>query len=143
MSNDFSHLRALEVRDKTATVTLFQVKGEPFFVVKPATESNKPYFNAVLKRTRKNTRAVQAGAISSAMIKENRDEDRELFPKFIVTNWGRVTDSRGQEVPFSEGACAQYLEALPDWVFDEIRSFAGNSANFVDGAIDAEGSAED
>jgi len=143
MSNDFSHLRALEVRDKTATVTLFQVSGEPLFVVKPATEANKSYFNAVLKRTRKNVRAVQAGAISSAMIKENRDEDRELFPKFVVTDWGRVKDSNGQDVPFSEEACSQYLEALPDWLFDEIRNFAGNSANFADGVIDAEGSAED
>jgi hypothetical protein len=143
MSSNFSHLRALEVRDKTATVTLFQVKDEPFFVVKPATEANKPYFNAVLKRTRKNARAVQAGAISPAMIKENRNEDRELFPQFVVTDWGRVTDDAGQDVPFSEAACAQYLEALPDWLFDEIRNFAGNNANFADGVIDAEGSAED
>lgn len=140
MSN-FSHLRALEVRDKTARCTIYQIKGEPVLVVRPATEANKPYFNAVLKRTRKNVRAVQAGAISQAMIAENRSEDRELFPKHVVVGWEGVSDSHGAAVPFSEEACAEFLEALPDWLFDEVRNFAGNSANFTDGVVDAEGKA--
>jgi hypothetical protein len=141
MSNDFSHLRVLEVRDKTAKCTLYHVKGEPFLVVRPATEANKPYFNAVLKRTRKNVRAVQAGAISQAMIAENRDEDRELFPKHVIVDWGNVTDSAGEPVPFSPEACTQFIEALPDWLFDEVRNFAGNSANFAGEVIDATGKA--
>jgi hypothetical protein len=143
MSNDFSYLRDLEVRDKTARCTIYQVKGEPVLIVRPATEANKPYFNAVLRRTRRNVRAVQAGAVSAAMIAENRAEDRELFPKFVVSGWEGVRDGSGQDVPFSEDACACFIEALPDWLFDEVRGFAGNSANFTGGdVIDAEGRAK-
>jgi hypothetical protein len=138
MSNDFNHLRALEVRDKTAKCVIYQVKGEPFLVVKPATEANKPYFNAVLRRTKRNVRAVQASAISAAIIAENRDEDRELFPQHVIVGWGRVTDSSGQGVEFSEAACREFIEALPDWIFDEVRSFAGNSFNFTGDVIEVE-----
>lgn len=141
MSHDFSHLKALDVRGKTAEFTLYAVANEPFLVLRPATEANKPYFNAVLKRTRKTVRVLKTGTISQAMLDENREEDRELFPKFVVTGWGRVIDRDGNEVAFCEEACAEFLQALPDWLFDEVRNFAGNSANFTGDLIDAEGKA--
>ena len=139
---DFSHLKQLDVKNKTASCPLYQLAGEPVLTVKAATEANKPYFNAVLRRSRRNIKAVQAGAINPAMIAENREEDRELFPAHVITGWTGVLDARGEEVPFSREACAEFLQALPDWIFDEMRNFAGNAANFTDTVIDVGGKAK-
>ena len=128
---DFSHLKKLEVKDKTAEYSIDQIEGEPTFVMKPATEANKPYFNALLKQSRKKVRAVQVGSVNSKLIKENRAEDRELFPKYVIVDWKNVTDNKGKKSPFTEENCAQYLEALPDWSFDLVRAFASTSENFA------------
>jgi hypothetical protein len=128
---DFSHLKSLDVRDKTAPYTIHQIAGAPVLTVRPATEANKPYFNAVLKRSRNNVRALKAGALSQAMIAENREQDRELFPRFVVIGWADVVDSQGAVVPFTAANCADFLRALPDWIFDDLRNFAGDSVNFA------------
>lgn len=135
---DFSHLKQLDVKNKTVDYPIYQIAGEPVLVLKPATEANKPYFNAVLKRSRRNIRAVQSGAINNKMLAENRDEDRELYPRHVIADWKGITDSKGKPVDFSVDACRSFLEALPDWVFDEIRNFAGSSANFTGEVIDVE-----
>jgi len=135
---DFSHLKSLEVRNKTAEYSLFQISGEPTLILKPATEANKGYFNSVLRRSRRNLRAVKSGAISQKMIKENRDEDKELYPKHIITGWVDIKDSSGEDVLFSPDNCADFLEVLPDWIFDDIRNFAGSSENFSEEIIDVE-----
>lgn len=135
---DFSHLKNLDVKDRTARFPIHQIAGAPALIMKPATEANKPYFNAVLKRSRRNVRALKAGAINQVMIAENREQDRELFPKFVVTGWEGVTDSKGKEAEFNRENCEAFLRALPDWIFDEVRDFAGNSVNFTEDMQDAE-----
>lgn len=129
---DFSHLKNLDVKDKTARFPIHQIAGAPVLIVKPATEANKPYFNAVLKKSRRNVRALKAGAISQVMIAENREQDRCLFPKFVVVGWEGVADSKGKDAEFSPDNCEAFLRALPDWIFDEVRNFAGDSVNFTD-----------
>lgn len=131
MAINFGHLKSLDVKDKTAEYVIYEIPGEPALTLKPATDANKPYFNAVLKRTKKNMRAVTAGAISAAMIEENRREDKELFPQFVITGWSNVVDIDGNSVPFTESACSEFLNELPDWLFDKIRNFAGDPANFA------------
>jgi hypothetical protein len=129
---DFSHLKQLDVKDKTTKYTIYQVHGEPSLILKPANEANKTYFNAILKRSRRNVKAIQAGHVNQVMISEAREKDRALFPRCVVVGWENVQDAEGQDVPFSREACADFLQALPDWLFDEIRNFAGNSANFAE-----------
>lgn len=133
---DFSHLKNLEVKDKTVDYSLFQINGEPTLVLKPATEANKGYFNSVLRRSKRNLRAVKSGSISQKMIKENREEDKELYPKHIIVGWKDMKDSSGKDVPFSTENCTDFLEVLPDWIFDDIRNFAGSSENFAGESID-------
>lgn len=135
---DFTHLKNLDVKNKTAEYPIFQIAGEPTLIMKPATEANKPYFNAVLKRSRRNLRAMRAGAVNQAMIAENREQDRELFPRHVVDGWRNVTDAKGKEVEFNRENCRDFLDALPDWIFDEIRNFAGDSANFAGDVPDVE-----
>jgi hypothetical protein len=135
---DFSYLKKLEVKDRTARYDMFQISSEPVLIVRPATEANKPYFNAVLRKSRKNSRALRAGAINRAMITENREQDRELFPRYVIVGWENVVDVNGESVEFSPDNCRGFLDALPDWIFDDVRNFAGDSANFVDELPDAE-----
>jgi hypothetical protein len=135
---DFSHLKNLDVKDKTARCPIHQIAGAPVLIMKPATEANKPYFNAVLKKSRRNVRALKAGAINQVMIAENREQDRELFPRFVVTGWENVSDAEGNAVEFNRDNCEAYLRALPDWIFDEVRNFAGDSVNFAGDMPDIE-----
>lgn len=129
----FKKLKALEVSGNTAKLTLYQIEGEPVLILKPATEANKPYFNAILKKSAGRLRTITSGGINSSVIQENRASDRELFPLHVAVGWERVTDDNGAEVTFSSSACAEYFEALPDWIFDEVRTFASNPSNFVTG----------
>lgn len=135
----FEHLKKLEVKaGETAPFTLYQVVGEPVLHLAAATEANKPYFNALLKRSRKNQRRLQSGSFTAALIEENRDDDRELYPKFVVKGWDKIIDSEGNSVPFSVDACNDFLAALPNWLFDEVRQFAVEATNFVDVEVDME-----
>ncbi len=133
---DFSHLKVLEVtQDNIARYTLFQITTDgktPTLIVAPATEANKPFFNAQLKRHGKAAKAVRAGAVSIGMIDENRDEDRDMYPRYIIKDWEDMIDAKGKEVTFSKKECIDFLEKLPSWIFDDIRQFCGNPANYTE-----------
>ncbi len=139
---DFSHLEQMEVStERTARYPLHEITVEgitPTLILKPATEANLPYFNALLKRSRRTGQALRANAINAGMISENRDEDRELYPKYVVVGWEDMIDSKGRRVKFSAGSCKDFLAALPDWLFDNVRNFSGNPVNFVDYDMDVQ-----
>ncbi len=132
MSN-FNHLTKLDVKKgSTSTLTLFAIEGDPILTLSPATEANNTYFNQVLKRSRKFASAVQAGAISTEMLDETRSLDRELYPVEVIKGWERVYDTDGKLVKFSPSECKDFVKALPNWIFDEIRQFAAKPGNFVE-----------
>ena len=134
MTTDFSHLGALEVsKGTTSEYTLHQItiNGEsPTLIVVPATEANKPYFNVLLKKASKTARQVRAGVINAGLIEENRDEDRDAYPRYVIKGWRDVLDAKGAKVPFNEGNLQDFIGALPDWLFDDLRNYCGNPANF-------------
>lgn len=136
----FSHLKRLEVSGTTtAEMKLHALDGNPVLILAPALESNKPFFNDSLKASRKNMRAVRNGNVSANMLEETRDEDRVLYARHIVTGWRNVTDGAGKPVPFSREVCEEFLQALPNWLFDEVREFAGTPSNFIQGGqVDVE-----
>lgn len=134
--SDFSHLQRLDVGvAETVDYQLYQIDGEPTLVIAPATEANKPYFNAILRRSRKNMRALNAGSISTGMIDSNRHEDRSLYAAHIIKRWRDVRDVEGIEAAFTPDNVRAFLDALPNWIFDDLRTFAGNPANFLDEGI--------
>jgi hypothetical protein len=139
---DFSHLKKLDVVDKTARFTIAQMASEPVLIMKPGTEANKLYFNAILKRSRSSMAAIRRGTVTERQIAESREKDRQLFPKFVVVGWENVTDREGNQVPFTPDNCEQFLRALPDWIFDDIRNFAADNANFFGEPIDIEETAK-
>lgn len=127
---DFSHLAQLGiVPDKTVRFDLDFLVGpeQAYLKVLPAVEENKEYFNKSLKAQRKNRGKV---AIDLPSIQKNRASDRALYPKCIIKDWGNMKDTAGNDVPFSVEAAQQFLQALPDHLFDELREFCQNYKNF-------------
>jgi len=137
----FGHLKQLNCKQSTEYI-IYQLDGQPVLVLAPATESNRGYFNALLRKSRKNMRVVQSGKVSASVIKQNRDEDRILYADHIITGWKKMLDSNGKEIPFTKEDCKEFIEEIPDWLFDEIRAFASNVQNFIEDAIDVEETAK-
>lgn len=136
MPADFSHIKSLDVStEKPARFKLHQITVNdvtPTLLVVPATETNKPYFNALLKRSGKSARAARSGTISLGMIADNRKEERDLYPQHVIVGWEDMVDGRtGEEVEFSKAECINFLVNLPNWLFDDIRAFCSNPASFV------------
>src|SRR5690606_37483130 len=109
---------------KPVAYKVIQLDPAPTLMIRPATELNNRFFKAVLKRSRKTMKQQQAGAINAATYAQNREEDAELYSKFVVTGWEQMFDSQGQPVEFSAENCHDFFKALcedaPD-IFDEIR----------------------
>jgi hypothetical protein len=146
--HDFSHLVSAEVATSaTAVYVMDQLDPAPRLIVGPALESNRTYFNAVLSRQRANQASRARRKVTPAMVKADRDDDRKLYPHHIVRGWERgvtarvVDEGTGKvhlvDVPFSAEAAVGFIEALPDWVFDDLRAFCQNPFNFA-GAVDVE-----
>ncbi len=133
---NFSHLRSMELTPETAKEYILHrvtVDGKtPVLLIRPAGASNKPYFNAMIKLSTKNAKALQAGVINAAMVDENRDFDRKLFPRHVIVGWRDMLDAEGTELEYAPDICKDFVEALPDHEFDKIRNFAEAADNFVD-----------
>lgn len=125
---DFSHL-SQKARD-TADYVFYAVNGEPILVVKFAGESNKPYFNEVLRRA--DHYRQRKTKVNVEVLRDNRDRDRSLYPKHVVTGWKNVVDRDGKPVTFTQTDCEAFLRALPDDEFDGLREFCRDAANFRD-----------
>jgi hypothetical protein len=136
---NFSQLKELEVSsDETVDYCIYQIEGEPMLSLLPASESNKSYFSALLRKSRSKVRAIKSAKLSPGMIKDNRDEDRELYSQHIIKGWDGVVDSDGKTVPFTTDNVEDFLNALPDWIFEDIRNFASDIQNFISEPIETE-----
>lgn len=133
---DFSNFKArLDVSDKTAVfyITAWQETPVPTLTLRPATQENSPYFNALMKRfsspelqalskTRGRTSEANKAAVAHL---------REIIPAHLVCDWSGVPDASGNEVPFSRGAANELFSQLPDFLVEEIHAFAQDRANFL------------
>lgn len=129
---DFSHLSKYDIGGEPVPYPLFQLDGEPVLFLRPAGEKNKPYHNALLKRNAKLAARFRARTkITREMLKENREHDRALYGKFVISGWEGIQTKDGEEAAFSPEVCKQFLAALPDWIFDDLRLFAVDPSNFL------------
>ena len=137
----FNHVRKLAVASSaTSTFTFYQIQGRPSLTVKPTGEANPPYMNAMFKRSKGVARRLRSGDMSVDLLEETRDIDLKLYPKFVVQGWNDVETDSGEKAPFNPDLVAQFLEALPEDIFDELRAHCGDLANFRD---DGDGLHED
>ena len=132
---DFSNFRSADITGKTAEYVIPGVTGAaPILTLKPATEENTPYFNAMLAKLSQADIQAYARAKNSspAARKAQRDVFREILPAYVVTGWRGVVDAAGAAVAFDPGAAVALFAQLPDWVIDEIVGFAAERSNFFD-----------
>lgn len=132
----FSHIKAMEIADDATAIYEFSeilVNGvSPQIKVKIAGEANKAYFNALLKSQAAKTVSASRGKMSTKVLEENRIEDRELFPRYVIVDFvpGTVIDENGENVPFSVDVAEAFVKALPKNVFDRCRNFCASADNF-------------
>ncbi len=130
MTFDFSNL---EVSQATAWCELPEVSPEARLLLKPATEENPGYYNAMLRKAGPRARKIaRTQRLTSEDGKLNREEDRVLYPRFVIQNWEGVMDSKNKKVAFNRDNVVEFCEKLPDWLFDRVRNFASTQERFLD-----------
>jgi len=125
----FEHLKRYEIRDRTAEMTLDVINGSPVLILAPFTEQNRPLLAEILRMNKSSARTT---LFNEKDIDKTTAYHKELCAKYVLRGWRNVFDSKGASVLFSEEAAAEFLEALPNWLFTQIRLFAMESSNFID-----------
>lgn len=132
MTISFDNLRKFDIGTDPVDYPLYQISAwDAVLQLRPAGEKNKAYHNALLKRNAKLSRRFRAGKITRAMLKENREHDKVLYAQFVIAGWTGVLDDEGNEAAFSVESCRKFLDALPSWIFEEVRFFALDPTNFL------------
>jgi len=130
----FGHLQKLAVTgESTVDFVFYAIDGSPTLEVAPATKANKPFFNAVLKKGKEAQRKLRArrGQMpTQAQLDEVRRQDADLFVEYVVKGWRNVVDQEGEPVEFSAQECREFLLAIPEDMFEELRDFCMETANF-------------
>ena len=131
MKFDFSNLEMGST--STVWLDLPEVSPRARVQLRPATDANPAYFNAMMKRSGRQSRnMVRAERFTAEELGRIRDDDRFLFPRYVVVGWDGIEDlDTKSDVPFSRQACEEFLNALHDWVFDLIRNAASTPERFM------------
>lgn len=138
----FGQLAKHEVTAK-ATFELPEIGEGAALTVAIAGEANLEYFKAVLKQvpSDKGSRKAKKGEVvevTPAEVKKQRAVDRNMFGKYVVKAFTKVVDDKNVPVPFDEENATSLMNALPDWLFDELRKFCTDVSNFTDFEIDVD-----
>ena len=140
---DFTNISRLDVSGKTSRYTLTQVAPgpnglRPVIIGRPAAQENKAYRDIMLTDIGDRMRA-SAGRLSvtAETLDATRARARQLYPQYVIAGWENVYDAAGNEVPFTGEAAIQFINALPNWIFDEMRQFFEEPANFASPLNDA------
>jgi len=136
---NFGHIAKLTPTAK-AWYTIHEIEGTPKLEVCYAGRTNKPYFAALQKLAIARARGVKIQKGNDESLARANIEalervmanDRVLFPKYVILGWEGVVDSAGNPVEFNSVNCAEFVAALPDWIFQRLQQFCDHAANFVD-----------
>jgi hypothetical protein len=128
----FEHLKRLDVAASTSWLDMPELGKEARLLLRPATEANPAYYNAMLKRAAKRVRRLaRADSVTVDDVRQNRDDDRDLFPLHVIVDWEGVRDDQGEVVPHSRDAAKELCQQLPEWSFDRVRSHAATPERFL------------
>jgi len=134
---DFSNLDKLAVAEKTARYEVDRVEGvdpkKPVVIIgRPATQDNKPFFNAYMKEMGSRSRTMRKGRLTPELMSAQRRVLKRLFPKFVFVGWENMPDVAGSEVPFSVENGEQFCAKIPEYMFDDMRDFFESEDSFLD-----------
>lgn len=152
---DYSHLSALAITSETTREYTFDlIPGEPSIILAPAHDSNEAFQNERLRYQIDEAERLQAAPRGKKApkltvdtlkkgIEDDRERDRYLIAHACARSWGTPPkDKDGKEPEFSAEECYAFLKAMPDFMLDPFRNFAGNLYNFVDRPEVSSGGAE-
>lgn len=140
---DFSNLAALHVRGDsvrryTFPFALKENSDNLYMDCLPATEANKPFFNASLRRAKGAARALKGKQLSPELVQQIRADDAKLFAEHVIVGWGNAFDASGAPLTLSPQLCEEFLTKLPPDYFDGLREFCTDADVFRTGeSIDA------
>jgi hypothetical protein len=136
----FAHLKGLSPEGKRTWVRFPEIGPNARIEIAPASEANPEYFNAALRRVAKKRKDIDISRLTAADFESNRAEDRDLFGRYVVTNFEGFVDDTPEHklVPFSREAAMDLCQQLPYWLFDRLRTSAMDMSLFVDGLPDPE-----
>jgi hypothetical protein len=129
----FEHLKKYEGQ-ATAWLDIPELGDHARIELMQASEQNSAYYNALLRTTGKRVRRM-AIRIDPADAARNRNEDRQLFPKYVIVSWENVeSEKHSPESPdyieYSRELAAELCKKLPAHLFDRIRGFAATPEEF-------------
>lgn len=127
----FDHLKTREIAGKTVWLQIPYVGEGSCLQLRSATDSNKPYQNAMLKKAANRGRGVSGAAGRRLEVEQSRLDDRELYPVHVVSDWMGIVDDQGNTVPFSIEAATEFFKQIPSWILDRIRLFCMQPENFL------------
>lgn len=126
-------LSRLEISEATARFDMPWVSDGAFLLVRPATPENEKYSAASLRMGGRRQRGVvAAGSLSASAVDDDREEDRVLYPKYVIVGWGKILDSHREPAEFTPENCRAFVKALPLWIFDKLRLFCMRPERFLD-----------
>ena len=139
----FKNLDKYDIRQAMSWVEMPELRkpGAPMarILVKPATEANTAYYNAMLKMSGKRIRAMaKTDAITAEDAAASRDDDAVLYPLYVIHHWEHI-DGEGDDldeggfVPFNRAhakkLCALLNEKAPH-LLDRLRNEAATTERF-------------
>ena len=136
----FDHFTKQTETVETITFTIPELSGTPYLIVAQASEANRPFFNALLRiqnAQRRGFRRSGQGRVNRDQLEHERERDLRLYSEHIVKDWGNITDPDGHPIAFTVENCREFLDAIPRWLFNQLRVFCQQPMNFLtDAAAD-------
>lgn len=134
----FKNLNRFDIRKAMSWCDMPELGKRARILLKPATDANPAYYNAMLKKSGKRVRAlVKSDEITAEDAALNRDDDRELYPQFVIAGWEFVEGEAGTDgvdddghVIFNRKHAAQLCEQLPNHLMDRLRNHASTPERF-------------
>lgn len=104
--------------------------------IAPATDANPQYYNAMLKLSGKRVRTmIKTDTITAEDAAQNRDDDRELYPMFVIRGWEYVEGDEGEGVVdgyvlYNRRHAQLLCQELPPHLMDRMRNVAATPERF-------------
>ncbi len=106
----------------------------------PMTQANEGLWRAALKAASSRAAGIVSDELTPESVAAGRRRDATLMAAHVLVGWDGVTNAAGQPVAFSEEEAEGFLLALATTagaghLFDGIRAFASDPANFTGAAL--------
>ena len=134
--SEFDFLSACEVSEaSTAQFPLPHLAGRPVLTLAPMTKENLAFLREALKNPVRPASASATPDEQAAKLRAINTRNAEAMIKTgIIRGWSNMLRPDGTEIPFTAQNAADFLRRLADkagWILEEVVTFAGNPANFI------------